>query len=158
VFNHQYFSAQYFPPVWFAPGDESHLLPHETMGMSEFEVDFADDPKPRKPREVSIEPMLQKALRLRNEAKAEFSSSKQKRKAKQLVIKSAREALSDNIDSDIQSSVLSDYLEWLSYQPLIIEIESDGESAAYQAFLAEIGRMINQWQEDDEEAVLALIL
>jgi len=29
VFNHQYFSAQYFPPVWFAPGDDSHLLEEE---------------------------------------------------------------------------------------------------------------------------------
>jgi hypothetical protein len=29
VFSHQYFSAQYFQPVWFAPGDESHLLPEE---------------------------------------------------------------------------------------------------------------------------------
>lgn len=29
MFNHQYFSAQYFPPVWFAPGDDSHLLEEE---------------------------------------------------------------------------------------------------------------------------------
>lgn len=29
MFNHQYFSAQYFPPVWFAPADESHLTPGE---------------------------------------------------------------------------------------------------------------------------------
>lgn len=29
MFNHQYVSAQYFPPVWFAPGDEYHLLPEE---------------------------------------------------------------------------------------------------------------------------------
>ncbi len=29
MFNHQYFSAQYFPPVWFAPGDDSHLTDEE---------------------------------------------------------------------------------------------------------------------------------
>lgn len=29
MFSRQYWSAQYFDPVWFAPGDESHLLPEE---------------------------------------------------------------------------------------------------------------------------------
>lgn len=30
MFNHQYLLSTYFPSVWFAPGDESHLLPEET--------------------------------------------------------------------------------------------------------------------------------
>jgi hypothetical protein len=29
VFNPAYFSRQYFPPVWFAPGDESAIPEHE---------------------------------------------------------------------------------------------------------------------------------
>lgn len=29
MFDHTYLSSQYFPAVWFAPGDESHLLPEE---------------------------------------------------------------------------------------------------------------------------------
>jgi hypothetical protein len=30
VFNKGYWSAQYFPAVWFAPADDSHLTPEET--------------------------------------------------------------------------------------------------------------------------------
>ncbi len=29
MFSHPYWSAQYFPPVWFAPGDESAAPPEE---------------------------------------------------------------------------------------------------------------------------------
>ena len=29
MFNHQHLSDQYFPPVWFAPGDDSHLTDQE---------------------------------------------------------------------------------------------------------------------------------
>lgn len=29
MFNRQYFSEQYFPAVWFAPADESHVPPDE---------------------------------------------------------------------------------------------------------------------------------
>ena len=30
MFSPVYFSGQYFPPVWFAPGDDSHLTDEET--------------------------------------------------------------------------------------------------------------------------------
>lgn len=29
MFSHQYLIAGYFPPVWFAPGDEEHLTEPE---------------------------------------------------------------------------------------------------------------------------------
>lgn len=157
MFNHQYFSAQYFPPVWFAPGDESHLLPHETRGMSEFEVDFADDPKPRKLREAKIEPAWQKAIRLRNEARAE-NKGKQRKKAKQIEIRAAKTSLDFNKpDGEIDNDLLSMYFEWIQYQPVIVVNNNSAESD-YVAFLSMIGKLIHKWQQDEEDAILSLIL
>lgn len=128
--------------------------------MSEFEVDFADDPKPRKKlREVSIEPAWQKAIRLRNEAKAPVEDKKQRKKAKQLEIRAAKTSIDFNKpEGEIDNELLSMYLEWLQYQPII---ETDSNSiieSDYVSFLSMIGKLIHRWQQDEDEAILALIL
>lgn len=118
-------------------------------GLVEFEVDF--------------EPAWRKAVRLRNEAKANFQSTKQRKKAHQIEIRAAKKTLSGESNQVIESSLLQMYIEWLSYQPSIYLISSQSSSenkpvSDYTAFLAMVGQLIHQWHQDEEEAILALLL
>lgn len=127
--------------------------------MSEFEVDLADD-KPRRLKEVKIEPVLQKALRLRNTAKVGYLSAKKKRKAEQIIIRSAKAATSGESEGDIQASVMAAYIDWLAYQPSIsLAGDSDGvEKADYLAFLAEVGRVIERWHHEENDVAMIILL
>ena len=131
---------------------------NQLLGMSEFEVDFADDePKKKRVREAFVEPTLSKALRLRNEAKAEFDTPSQKKKAKQIAIRAAQ-TLKDPSEY-AETGFLALFVEWLALSPVVtVENAPEGVTEAYAGYLAMVGQLIEKWNQDEEEAILALLL
>lgn len=102
--------------------------------------------------EVSLEPAWKKALRKRNKP-ARFNSGKSRRKAHQVEIRAAKSIV--NTPDINENKLLSLYAEWLSFQPIISE-DNTGDNA-YSTFLEMVGRLLEEWENEEDEAILLLL-